>query len=293
MRTIAEVADTDTFRAVAQQWIANPDLRWFQRLAAVEALQNDQDSHVALHSAIPTESNPIVKAALVVACAFQAHDRGSMREIARLIRETLDDPDSDLRCLGIWLHQQFVEVGWPEIGFRGSLGLLQALVPELASLSPDQPCFVKDTLQRQYEVEVSDRLDFHLVFDDYPGTVVDLKRAVPYYHTDPDLYVGFMNSFNHRVAIALQPILGSTVPRDQFDNMLRSTEFKTRVPQVALYFERCNELRNRTRGFHPWASALGSWAPPVEHPEKEKLHKGLKLAYQEFVAVCQSHMGIV
>jgi len=292
MRTIAEMADANTFRAVAQQWIANPSLRWFQRLAAVEALQNDQDSHIALYSAISTESNPIVKAALIVACAFQACDPGSKREVARLIREVLDDQDDNVKRLGIWLHQQFVDIGWPEIDFRGTLGPLQALVPELATLPAGAPCFVKETLRRQYDAQVSEQLEFHSVFEDYPGAVLDLRRAVPYYHTDPDLYVGFINSFNHRVAIALQPILGSTVPRDEFDNMLRSTKFKAGVPQVALYFGLCNDIRNRTSGFHPWASALGTWAQPLDHNKKDDLNRGLKLAYQEFVTVYESNMGI-
>jgi len=292
MRTIAEVADANTFRDLAQQWVANSSLRWFQRLAAVEALQNDQDSHIALYSAISTEISPIVKAALVVACAFQAYDTGSKGEVARLIRGALDDQDHDVKRLGIWLHHQFVDIGWPEIGFQGALGPLQDLVPELAGQPAEAPCFVKDTLRRQYEVQVADRLDFQVVFEDYPGTVLDLRRAVPYYHTDPDRYVGFINSFNHRVAVALQPVLGSQVPRGQFDNMLSSSEFKGGVPQVALYFGLCNDIRNRTSGFHPWATALGTWAQPLDHAKKEELHRGLKLAYQEFVTVYQSHAGI-
>lgn len=292
MRTLAKVGDPNTCRAVAQEWIANPSLRWFQRLAAVEALQNDQDSHVALHSAIRDETNAIVRAALVVACAFQAYDTGSLDEVARLVRQALGDDDPEMKRLGIWLHAQFVDIGWAEVGFRGTLGPLQGLVPELATQPGEAPCFVKETLRRYYGVDISDELDFRSVFDDYSGTVRDLRRAVPYYETDPDLYVGFMNSFNHRVAIALQGVVGSAVPWDQFDNMLRCNQFTSSVPQVALYFKRCNELRNRTAGFHPWATALGTWAQPVHHREKENLHKGLKLAYQEFVTVYESHLGI-
>jgi len=292
MRTIAKIAHPNVYRRVALDWIENKNLQWFQRLAAVEALQQDQDAHAALYTAIRTEDNIIVKRALIVACAYQAHEADSNDEVARLIRCALEDDNPEIKLLGIWLHQQFADVSWNDINFQGALGSLQPLVPELAGQAGETPCFIKHTLRTMYEVEIAEALDFQNVFGDYAGAVLDLRKAVPYYYTDPSLYIGLINSFNHRVAIALKRVVGSTVPDNQFDNMLRSREFTTRVPQVVLYFGQCNELRNRTTGFHPYASALGTWSQTVTHEEKENLHRGLKLAYREFVNSYQTFLGI-
>ena len=292
MRTIAKIAHPNVYRGIALAWIANRNLQWFQRLAAVEALQQDQDAHAALFTAIRSEGNVIVKRALIVACAFQAHEASSNDEVARLIRCALEDDDSNIKLLGIWLHQQFADISWNDINFQGALGPLQPLVPELAGQVGELPCFIKYTLRTIYEAEIAETLDFQHVFGDYAGTVLDLRKAVPYYYTDPSLYVGLINSFNHRVAIALKQVVGSTIPDDEFGNMLCSRDFTTQVPQVVLYFDQCNELRNRTTGFHPYASALGTWSQTVTHREKENLHSGLKLAYQEFVDSYQTFLEI-
>lgn len=289
---MAKLVDPNGYREIALGWVANRNLRWFQRLAAVEALQRDQDSHAALHAAIATEENPIVKRALIVACAFQANETGSDGEVARLIRRALEDDSTDVKLVGIWLHQQLPHIQWDAIGLQEGLGPLQSLVPELAGQDAEGPCFIKHTLRTIYEVEVAESLDFSNVFGDYPGAVRDLRKATPYYYTDPSLYLGLINSFNHRVAIALKPVVGSRVPNPQFDNMLRSSEFKTEVPQASLYFAKCNSIRNQMSGFHPYASALGTWARVATHKEKERLHKGLKLAYQEFADKYQAYLGI-
>jgi retron-type reverse transcriptase len=292
MRTIGKVAHPNVYRVIALDWIHNTDFKWFQRLAAVEALQQDQDSHAALHSAIRGENSVIVKSALIVACSFQAYETGSRDEVALLIRRALEDDNPYIKLLGIWLHQQFSDIPWAAINFQRTLGSLQPLVPELAGQPGETPCFIKHTLRTIYEVEIAEAVDFQSVFGDYPGAVLDLRKAVPYYYTDASLYIGLINSFNHRVAIALKGVVGSNVPDNQFDNMLRSHDFTSHVPQVALYFRECNELRNRTTGFHPYASVLGTWSQLVTHKEKDRLHKGLKLAYQEFVSTYQTFLGI-
>jgi hypothetical protein len=74
--------------------------------------------------------------------------------------------------------------------------------------------------------------------------------------------------------------------------MVQSTDFRARVPQVCLYFAKCNDLRNQMSGFHPYASALRSWARVATYKEKEQIHNGLKLAYQEFVTVYETYLGI-
>jgi retron-type reverse transcriptase len=293
MRTLAKIAGPNVYRSIALGWIADETLRWFQRLAAVDALQQDQDSHAALYAAIRTEGNDLVKQSLIVACAFQAYEAGSKDVVARLIRLALEDERPEITRLGIWLHHQFSDVSWTDIGFGGTLGPLAALVPELSGQNGETPCFIKSTLRSRYEVKIAEGLNFQDVFSDYQGTVLDLRKAVPYYFTDPSLYIGLINSFNHRIAIALKPVVGSTIPNDQFGNMLRASEFTSQVPQVALYFGQCNRLRNRTPGFHPYASALSAWAQPILHPEKDNLNAGLKLAYQEFVSAYQKKLGII
>jgi hypothetical protein len=292
MRTIAKIAHPNDYRRIALAWIENKDLQWFQRLAAVDALQQDQDAHAALYTAIRTEDNIIVKRALIVACAYQAYEVDSTDEVARLIKYALEDDNLEIKLLGIWLHQQFADIPWNDINFHGTLGSLRPLVPELAGQVGETPCFIKHTLRTMYEVEIAETLDFQNVFGDYAGALLDLRKAVPYYYTDPSLYIGLINSFNHRVAISLKQVVNSTIPDEQFDNMLRSREFTTRVPQVALSFGQCNVLRNQTTGFHPYASALGTWSETVTHKEKEALHTGLKLAYREFVNSYQTYLGI-
>lgn len=292
MRAIAEIAEPNAYCGIALEWIANRELQWFQRLAAVEALQRDQDSHAALHAAIRNEDNAIVKSALVVACAFQAYGANCKGEVASLIRRALEDENPEIKLLGIWLYRQFPGLSWADINFQGTLASLQPLVPELANRPRESPCYIKHIFRTMYEVEVAEALDFQNVFGDYSGAVLDLRKAVPYYYTDPSLYIGLINSFNHRIAIALKQVLDSGVPDDQLGNMLKSREFTSRVPQVALYFSKCNNLRNETTGVHPYASALGTWSQPVSHPDKDELHKGLRLAYQEFVKIYQVFLGL-
>lgn len=283
MRTASKIARPDTFRAIALAWIENENLPWFQRLAAVEALQQDQDAHAALFAAIRTEKNLIVRSSLIVACAYQAHQARANGEVARLVRCALEDNNTEIKLLGIWLHRQFADISWDQIRYSGVLGALQPLVPELAGESGEAPCYIKYVLRTMYQVTIPETLDFRKVFDDYEGAVSDLRRAVPFYYTDPNLYVGLINSFNHRVAIALKTVFSSKIPDNEFDNMLRSQPFTAQVPQLASSFKQCNDLRNQTPGFHPYASALGTWSQSVNHKQKDTIHKSLVLAYAEFV----------
>lgn len=292
MRTLAKIAAPSVYREIALEWINNKQLQWFQRLAAVEALQQDRDSHVALYEAIKSEENNLVKSAMIVACAFQAHADGNQNEIALLIRRALGDRSHEIRMLAIWLRQEFPTISWNEINFQGSLGSFRALIPELATQPGEVPCYIKDTLRKMYGVQINEMLDFTKVFGDYSGTVLDFRKANLYYSTDPSLYIGLINSFNHRITIALKPVTNSSIPDDQLGNMLNSQGYKTKVPQIALYFGQCNDTRNQTTGFHPFASALGTWSQTLTHKQKEALHNGLKLAYQEFVAEYEKYLGI-
>lgn len=292
IQTISKVAHPDTYRRIALNWITNRDLKWFQRIAAVHAVSDDLDSYAALYSAIRNENHALVRQALIVTVAYQAHNLEARNELIQLLRLALSDDEMDIKRLGIWLYHQFPDLTWTDIDFRGSLGTLNPLVPELAGQAGETPCFIKTTLRQMYEVEIAEELEFQQIFSDYDGAVSELRKAIPYYYTDPSLYVGLINSFNHRIAIALKLLLGSGIPNDQFGNMLKSNEFKTGSPQIALYFHNCNEMRNRTKGFHPFSSALGTWSRDVDHNDKETLHKGLKLAYQEFVTLYQAHFGI-
>jgi retron-type reverse transcriptase len=292
MRTISKISKTDDYRAIALDWLENKNLQWFQRLAAVEALQEDQDSHAALSTAIKDVDNLILKEALIVSCAFQAHQTGSNSEIARLINRSLSHENIQIKLLGIWLHQQFDDISWEDINYTDELSYLAKLLPELSNQDVEAPCFIKYTLRKEYDVEISEKLDFKQIFDDYVGTVDDFRKAFPYYYTDPSLYIGFINSFNHRISILLKKYLKLTIPNEEYGNILKSQEFNNNVPQVSLYFTMCNDLRNQTSGFHPFASALGTWSQPISHKKKKEVHKGLKLAYQEFVNYLQSCLGI-
>lgn len=292
IRTISKIADINIFRPIALDWINNPRLPWPQRLAAVEVLQEDQTSHAALYSAIQGESNINLKRTLITVCSFQAFSSGATQEVGLLIRECLQDNNNEIKALGIWLLRQFPTLSWANVNFQGSLGFLQPLVPEASQAQSAPPCFIKHTLRTIYGVRIKDQTDLKLFFSDYSGAERDLRKAVPYYYTDPNLYVGLMNSFNHRIAIDLQPIIGTSIPRDEFGNMLKSSLFNLKVPQLSLYFKQCNDKRSQTPEFHPFASALSAWSQPVTHNEKDNLHKGLKLAYQEFVDIYEQHLSV-
>jgi retron-type reverse transcriptase len=292
IKTIGRIANPTAYRRIALNWITNRDLKWFQRLAAVFALADDLDSYAALYASIRNENHLLVKQALIVVVAYQAYNLDARDELIQLLRQTLEDANRDLKRLAIWLYKQFPDLGWTEIGFDNSLGSLNPLVPELADVASESPCFIKNTFRQMYEVEVSEELNFEDVFEDYDGTVSDLRKAIPYFYTDPSLYIGLMNSFNHRIAIALKPVVGSSIPNDEFGNMMRSNDFRNSVPQVALYFQKCNDLRNQTTGFHPFDSAVDTWSTTVDHKTKNNLHKGLKLAYQEFVTFYEENLDI-
>jgi retron-type reverse transcriptase len=283
LRALGEVGEPSDFESLALEWIRNRDLTWPQRLAAVDVLQQLPDAHGALYAAIQAEHNPIVRSALLVACAFQAKTAARLDEVRLTIRICLESQDGAEQQLGIWLWRQFPELTWNSLGFQGALGRLQELVPEALQPAAPRPCYIRQTLERFYGVTIDQRIDFSKVLQDYDGAVGDLRKAVPYYHTDPNLYVGLINSFNHRLAIAGQQILGLSVPHDQFDNMLKSAGFSSALPQTSLHFGQCNSRRHQTPGFHPYARALGTWSQPVGHKEKEKIHQGLKGAYQELV----------
>ena len=46
---------------------------------------------------------------------------------------------------------------------------------------------------------------------------------------------------------------------------------------------------SQTTGFHPHASALATWSQPIDHNEKDEIHSGLKLAYQELVNIYENN----
>ena len=72
--------------------------------------------------------------------------------------------------------------------------------------------------------------------------------------------------------------------------MLKSSQFSSAAPQISISFGKCNEKRSQTPGFHPYASALATWSQPIDHEDKDKIHDGLKLAYQEFVNIYEKHL---
>lgn len=291
IRTISKIAAPSIYRPVALEWINNPLLSWPQRLAAIEVLQNDQESHASLYSAIKEEKNVILKRALITACSFQAYESKSIQEVYLLIKGCFQDEDNEIKSLGIWLFRQFPSLSWADVNFQSSLGVLQPLIPEAPQAHAETPCFIKQTLRSRYGIKVKEETDFKNFFSDYNGAVLDLRKATPYYFTDPSLYIGLINSFNHRIAIELQSIIGTNIPKDQFSNLLKSGPFNSRAPQISLYFGKCNEKRSQTTGFHPYASALGAWAQSISHNEKDEIHNGLKLAYQEFVNIYENHLS--
>jgi hypothetical protein len=291
MRTLGKISDITSYRNIANEWISSTNLHWTQRLAAIEVLQNDQDSHALLYSAIKNEKNIILKRSLITACAYQAHSNNSIDEIKQLLNECFQDNEYEIRLLGIWLLRQFPEIEWQDMNFQSSLGVLQPLIPDAPQDQAESPCYIKQTLRTNFGVKIKEEVDFKKFFADYNGAVTDLLRAAAHYNTDPSLYVGLINSFNHRITIELQPIIGINLPKEQFGNMLQHGQFSAKAPEISLYFGKCNNKRSQTTGFHPYASALGAWSQTVTYKEKEEIHNGLKMAYQEFINIYENHLA--
>ena len=290
IRALAKISEPNIYRNICREWIANRQIRWYQRLAAVEALQHDHESYSFLLLNIRQEPNYIVRSSLLVAAAFAA---STNNQIVTVIRMGMRDSNPQVVATSVWLYLEFPNCGVDESEFTQDFGVHRRMIPSFSAAAIQGSCFIRNTFVEKFNVIVPDGLDFRTVFSpDYDQAVDHLRRAMRYYNTDPIAFVTSLDNFNQVIAIKVIEILeGRTIPRHEYGNILRA--LANNYGAISVHFLECHDLRSRSRGPHAWATSLGAWSQDVSHVQKKRLVRNVQVGYQQFVNAFSLHQGIV
>jgi len=290
IRALGRVSPDHAYRQLLQQLVHDSRLHWCERLAAVEALQDDEDSCTFMALQFSSEANYLVRTAMLMAIGYSA---ATSDQVANIIRMGIADPSSQVRAAAVWLFLEKPECGVGVAEFGTALGVHRRMIPSY-STSPTMPaCYLRDRMIAMFGVAFPQGLDLRqeLPLDIYENATDHLRRALRYYYTDPLVFISDIDSFNHILAMAVSELIdGKKIPRDEYGNILAAVQ-KT---HACLYFpfSQCHEARCNSRGAHPWAISLGTWSVTVSHKEKEKLAALLRPAYQHFVDQFARKAGI-
>ena len=287
---LAKIYPPDKYRVILQGIIVDQRLRWYQRLAAVEALQHEQDSYSFLFLNYSRELSYLVRSAMLVAAAFTA---STDSQIAAVIRAGMKDSHPQVKATAVWLFLEFPDCGVNEDEFGPEMGVHRKMLPKYTGAALQGACYIETKLAKFFEVTIPQGLDFRVVFapDFYDQAVIHLRRAFRYHDTDPVTFVSALDNLNHVISIVVsEKIEGRSIPRDKYGNMLPA--LNANHSAMSVHFLECHELRSKSRGPHPWASSLGTWSQDVNHQQKETLVQKLKVAYQHFVDVFAKHLGM-
>jgi len=289
VRALSNIANIDTYRSICRAWISNRQLRWYQRLAAVESLQHDAESYSFLQLNYRQEPNYLVRSALLVAAAFSASN-DSQRAV--VIRAGVRDAHPQVVATSVWLFLEFPNCGVNTSEFGPELGVHRAMIPAFSGAAPQVSCYIERILIDLFRVNIPTGLDFRAVFaPDYDQAVYHIRRAVRYKDTDPVAFATSIDNFNQVAAIKISEAIDNRrIPRDEYGNILSGMNAAHGI--IAAHFLDCHELRSRSRGPHAWATSLGTWSQDVSHRQKEQLIQNLRAAYQQFVEVFAVHQGM-
>lgn len=289
VRALSKVADVSIYRKICQDWIASQQLRWYQRLAAVECLQHDPESYSYLILSYGNEPNYLVRSSLLVAAGFSA---SSNEQVALAIHSGLHDTHPQVIATSIWLYLEFPNCGINLDEFGMELGIHRNMIPAFSGAVLQVPCFIATILCDLFKINIPAKLDFRDVFSpDYDEAVSHLRRAVRYHDTDPVAFVTSIDNFNQVASIKISEVIHNrTIPRDEYGNILRALNATNGI--ISAHFLACHNLRSLSRGPHAWATSLGAWSQDINHRQKKNLIQELRAAYQEFVYLFAAHQGI-
>jgi hypothetical protein len=289
IRALSKIADVSVYRDICREWISNRQLRWYQRLAAVECLQHDPESYSYLFLSYRQEPNYLVRAAMLVAATFAA---STDAQRCTVIRVGLQDTHSQVKATSIWLYLEFPTCGIDINEFGQELGIHRNMIPALSGNVVNAPCYIEKVFCDVFRLTLPVGLDLRAIFmPDYDQAVDHLRRAMRYHDTDPVAFVASIDNFNQVVAIKISEVIdGRNIPRHEYGNLLRAMNATHGI--ISAQFLDCHELRSRSTGPHAWATSLGSWSQDINHQQKNRLKVNLQSAYQQLVDVIARHQGI-
>jgi hypothetical protein len=280
LRALSKIASIEDYREICREWISNYQLRWFQRLAAVECLQNDYESYSFLLLSYKNEPSNIIKASMLVAAAFSANTDDQR---AMVIRTGMKDRNGQVKATAIWLYLEFRNCGIKLEEISPDMGVHRNMIPEYSEELRITPCYIDKVLSETFDLQKPDGVDYRKIFEpDYEQARSHLLRAMRYHDTDPVTFITSIDNFNQIIAIVIsEKVDAKKIPRDDYSNIVNSMLAKHIV--IASVFINCHELRSKSRGPHAWATSLGNWSIEVDHRKKNEIVKKLKIAYQEFI----------
>ena len=281
MATLGKICPVDKCRQLFQRIISDTKLRWYQRLAAVEALQNDPDSFSFLYLNIEDEKNYVIKSALLVAAAFTAKDNNHVKEVVLL---GINDQHPEVKATAVWLLLEFPEIEIDLNVVGSDLEIHRKMIPEYSEEIVPGECYIKAKFQDYFEIDIPQGFDFHSLMDEnsYNQAVYLLRRSFRYHDTDPVAFIISLDNFNHILSIIIsENVDGKQIPRGEYGNIINS--MKKKHLSLSAHFEDCHDLRSKSIGPHPWAASLGAWSRDISYPERDRMIEKLKVSYQYFV----------
>lgn len=291
LRALAAISDPETYRDLAFEWISRKDLRWYQRMAAVESLQHDAESYGPLFFSFKSEENYLVRRAMLIAAAFGAE---TSDQLAVIIRYGMRDVSPDVVAASLWLLTTFPFCDVTVDEFEPFVKAHKTFIPPASSMLTKGVSLIERKLVSIFGVNIPPDFDFRTALGSgYETAFVALERASSYRETDATAFVTNLDSFNQVLAIRANEVMAIRpgIPKDDYSNLLKAL-LNSQFASMAVHFAECHALRSRSPGAHAWATSLGTWAQAVTHPEKERLIANLRPAYQQFVDLFAVQQGI-
>lgn len=284
LSTLSKISRPPVYRDISLGWLANRQLPWPQRLAAVDSLRDDSEAYTSLATALSEEPNYLVRQSLITALANLSWQRGREHELAKWIRKALQDDSNSVLLLGVSLYLQFKDISWEQVDYDGCLGPYAELIPEIEESSTSSPCYIRKKFEEKYGVDVPGWLEFERFFEDYSGAVYKMRMAISHFGSNPDIYISYINSLNHQISLEVEKRMEEDIGANKYGNLIRANAFRERLPALQAGFIKCNDLRSRTPSVHPISKSTGEWSRRISYSERDNIHDTyLGPAYRELV----------
>lgn len=144
---------------------------------------------------------------------------------------------------------------------------------------------IGEIINKRYSVTLPTSFSFRKVLNkrQYKQALLHLQNAEGGFATNRSFWVTQMDNFNQILLFIVYKKLGMSVSYDNVFGSITSRKLVRQFPNMAGFFQQCHELRSSSFVAHAYSRLLGTFSRDVKPKERDKLCKGLGIAYQEFV----------
>ncbi|MBA2084205.1 hypothetical protein DMTZ50_0006 [Dehalococcoides mccartyi] len=144
---------------------------------------------------------------------------------------------------------------------------------------------IGEILQKRYKIVLCPGFSFRNILrqKEYHQALIHLNMAEGNFVTNRSLWVTQMDCFNQILLWKVYKKVGLKVKIGNEFASISATVLTHNFSNIAAVFKDCHDLRSSNQVSHAFSKSLGTYSQDIKIIQREKLHKNLKIAYQEFV----------